>query len=115
MYRLRTRCAVCANCDMSLEHPPAVAGISIICPRCGRAETDDFEVLDLDEIHVVACEACKRRFHLLIAECEHCGDETVTTWPAVPTPTQITQASCTRCGSRLIEYDDDSPPLGAGR
>ncbi len=100
---------------MDLEDPPALAGISIICPHCGLAETDDFEVLDLDEIHLIGCDGCKQRFRLVIAECGRCGDETVLTWPTIPTPAQIRQASCARCGSRLIEHDDDSHTMGAGR
>lgn len=100
---------------MASEHPPVIAGISIICPHCRWAETDDFEVLDLDEVHVITCESCTQRYHLVIAECERCGDETVLTWPTVPTPAQITQASCTRCGGRLIKYDDDPRSTGAGR
>ncbi|HMN76439.1 MAG TPA: hypothetical protein PKC97_10265 [Burkholderiaceae bacterium] len=100
---------------MDLEYPPTLAGIRIICPYCGRAETDDFEVLNLDEIHVIGCDGCKQRFHLVIAECGRCGDETVLTWPTVPTPAQIRQASCARCGNRLIEHDNDPHTTGEGR
>jgi transcription elongation factor Elf1 len=100
---------------MDLENPPEIAGIAITCPHCGRVETDDFEVLNLDEVHAITCDGCKQRFHLVIAECSRCGDETVLTWPTIPTPAQIRQASCARCGSRLIEHDDDSHTMGAGR
>jgi len=100
---------------MDLENPPEIAGIAITCPHCGRVETDDFEVLNLDEVHAITCDRCKQRFHLVIAECSRCGDETVLTWPTAPTPRQVTQASCARCGSQLIDHDDDSHTMGAGR
>ena len=100
---------------MDLENPPENAGIVITCPHCGRVETDDYEVLNLDEVHAIACDGCKQRFHLVIAECWRCGDEAVLTWPTVPTPVQLRQASCARCGSRLTDHDDASHTMGAGR
>ena len=53
-----------------------------------------------------------------IAECEHCGDETVLTWTTVPTPAQIRLAMCVHCGNRLNEHADDiradgPRPIGA--
>jgi transcription elongation factor Elf1 len=100
---------------MDLEDIPALAGISIACAHCGVAEVDDFEVLAPDEMHVLACSACKQSFHLIIAECEHCGDETVLSWPVVPTPAQLRQAMCIHCGNRLIEHDSDACTKDAGR
>ncbi len=75
-----------ARCIMDLDEAPALAGISITCPHCGRVDVDDFELLDLEEMHAVACDACKRQYHLTIAECDHCGEESVLTWTTVPTP-----------------------------
>jgi transcription elongation factor Elf1 len=98
---------------MDLEDPPQFADIGITCPHCGRVETADFEVLNLDEVHAITCDACKRRFHLEIAECGRCGNETVLGLSTTPTPAMIRQASCTRCGSRLIEHDDDFHTMGA--
>ena len=100
---------------MDLEEAPSFAGVSISCPYCGVAEVDDFEVLAPDEMHVLACGACKQSFHLIIAECEHCGDETVLAWPTVPTPAQIRQAMCMHCGNRLNEHDDRIWATDAGR
>ena len=100
---------------MDLDEAPSFAGISITCPHCGVAEIDDFEVLALDEMHALACDACKRRFHLMIAECENCGEESVLTWTSVPTPAQIRLATCVHCGNRFTNHDDDIRSMDRGR
>ena len=78
----------------------AASAISIICPHCGVAERDEFELLDMDEIHALTCASCHQRFHLMIFECERCGEETALTWSDVPTPDQIRGATCADCGHR---------------
>lgn len=104
-----------ARCIMDLDEAPALAGICITCPYCGRVDADDFEVLDLEEMHVVACDACKRQYHLTIAECDHCGEESVLTWTTVPTPGQISLATCVHCGNRFSNHADDIRSVGRGR
>ena len=99
---------------MDLDETPAIAGISIICPHCGAAEIDDLEVLASDEMHAVACDTCRRRFHLTIAECKRCGEETVLTWTNVPTPAQFMLATCGHCSNRLTDHDDDLRTVGRG-
>jgi DNA-directed RNA polymerase subunit RPC12/RpoP len=89
-----------------------VAGINIVCPHCGATEADDLEVLDLDELHAIRCVACKRRIHLMIAECLKCGEESVLSWTAVPTPSEIKSAACVRCGSPLTDHGSDVRTLG---
>ena len=69
----------------------------------------------LDEMHAVTCDACKHRFHLLIAECESCGDETVLTWTSGPDAGQIGHATCVHCGNRLNDHADDIRTMVAGR
>lgn len=100
-----------------MEHDvaPVIAGISIVCPGCGAVEPEDFEVLDLDEMHAITCDACKRRFHLMIAECEVCGSESALTWVDVPTPDQIKLATCYHCGDRLTVHGDDLRSMGQVR
>lgn len=100
---------------MDLDDSPKIACISFACPHCSAVEIDDFEVLDADEMHVVRCGACKSRFHLLIAECDNCGEECVLTWPAVPAPSQISSAACGRCGWRLFDHAEDLRDVGPGR
>jgi transcription elongation factor Elf1 len=60
---------------MDLENPPEIAGIAITCPHCGRVETDDFEVLNLDEVHAITCDGCKQRFHLDLADHSHASTD----------------------------------------
>ena len=100
---------------MDLDDSPEIACLSVACPHCGAIEVDDFEVLTLDEIHAVGCDACRRRFHLLLAECNHCGDETVVTWASVPIPSQIRSAMCKRCGELLTDHAGDLRSLGSGQ
>jgi transcription elongation factor Elf1 len=100
---------------MDLDEAPAFAGIRITCPHCGRVEIDDFELFDLEEMHAVACDACKRQYHLTIAECENCGEESVLTWTSVPTPGQISLATCVHCGNRFTNHADDIRSVGRGR
>ena len=100
---------------MDLDEAPAIGGISITCPHCGRVDVDDFELLDLEEMHAVACDACKRQYHLTIAECDHCGEESVLTWTTVPTPEQISLATCVHCGNRFSNHADDIRSVGRGR
>lgn len=99
---------------MNLGERPASAGVNIVCPHCGATEVDELEVLDLDEVHAIRCDACKRRFFLLIAECEKCGEESVLSWPAVPTPSEIKFAACVRCGNPLNDHGSTVRTLGQG-
>jgi transcription elongation factor Elf1 len=100
---------------MDLDESPEIACLSFACPHCGAIEVDDLEVLMLDELHALGCAACRRRFHLLLAECNHCGDETVETWTGVPTPNQIRSATCHRCGELLTHHADDLCSMGSGQ
>lgn len=99
---------------MDLDEPPETACLNFICPHCGATEVDELEVLVHDEIHVIACDACKRRFHLLLADCHRCDEECVVTWTNVPTPSQIRFAMCNRCGEPLTDHADDLRSLGSG-
>ena len=49
--------------------------LSFRCPRCGNLESDEFEILDLDAPAKRRCEACSRKFSVVIYECAHCGLE----------------------------------------
>ncbi len=100
---------------MDLDEPAETACLSFACPHCGAIEVDDFEVLTLDEMHMVGCDTCKRRFHLLLAECDNCAEECAVTWAAVPTPSQIRSAACHRCGGPLSNHADDLRGLDPGR
>lgn len=100
---------------MDLDAPPETACLSFACPHCGAIEVDDLEVLAQDELHLVRCDSCSRRFHLLLAECDGCAEECALTWITIPTPSQIRSAICTRCGEPLTDHADDLRSLGSGR
>jgi transcription elongation factor Elf1 len=97
---------------MDLDESPETACLSFACPHCGAIEVDDFEVLAPDKMYVLGCDACKRRFHLLLAECVYCAEESVLTWAAVPTPSEIRSAACRRCGEPLTDHVDELRGLG---
>lgn len=97
---------------MDLDQSSAYTGIKIICPHCNAVEIDDLELLSLDEMNVITCDACRSRFHLTIAECETCGEESVLTWAAVPMPDQIRFATCLHCANRLNDHGDYLRPMG---
>ena len=100
---------------MDLDESPEVACLSFACPHCGATEVDDLEVLTPDEVHALGCAACRRRFHLLLAECQRCDEETVVTWTGVPTPSQIRTVTCNRCGELLTHHADDLRSMGPGQ
>jgi transcription elongation factor Elf1 len=96
---------------MDCDKANALAALRMVCPRCGAAETDDLEVLDQDEMHALRCAACEQRFHLMIVECPGCGEENTLTWASVPTPGQINDARCVRCGGRLMNDGNETRPV----
>jgi transcription elongation factor Elf1 len=100
-----------------MDHDDAsvISCMSIVCPHCNGAEPDDFEVLDLDELRVMNCDACQRKFHLMIVECEGCGQESVLTWIAVPMPSDINLAACVHCGNLFTDHGSDIRTMGQGR
>jgi transcription elongation factor Elf1 len=97
---------------MDLGDTLAGSALQVICPQCGHADVDDLELLAIDEVHALTCEACARRFHLALFECAHCGEETVFVRASVPTPAEIRSASCRHCGHPLHDDGQDVRPLG---
>lgn len=97
---------------MDLVETPADSAVQVVCPHCGRVDVDEFELLTLDEIHALTCDVCACRFHLALFECAHCGEETISAWATVPTPTQIQALSCRTCGHRLHDDEQDVRTMG---
>ena len=97
---------------MNLDEPAETACLNFACPHCGATEVDELEVLVQGEIHLVGCDACRRRFHLLLAECGGCAGESVLTWTTLPTPSQIRSATCNCCGEPLTDHAEDLRCLG---
>lgn len=94
-----------------------VAGtaLEIRCPRCGHVEADDYEALGVNLIHGLACPACGRRFHLLVAECPVCEEETSITWPDVPDPVELRRLRCFHCDARINQDEEALRPMEPGR
>lgn len=89
--------------------------LEIRCPRCGHVEVDDDEVLEVNQIHGLACPACAQRFHLLIAECPRCEKEASLTWPEAPTPVEMRRLRCFHCDARIIQDEEALHPMGLDR
>lgn len=82
------------------------------CPHCGAVEQDPYEVLEADDVHALRCEACGRQFHLLIAECPACAEESIITWSEVPPPEALRYVRCLHCDARWLPYEEDIRGLG---
>ena len=98
--------------EPDLHEPFADVCLRIICPHCRCGEQDDYEALDADEVHVLRCSGCGDRFHLLIAQCPSCTDESAITWPGAPTPDEIRGARCSHCKSRVCADDQNLVDMG---
>ena len=101
--------------EPDLQEPFAVAGLRVMCPHCAAVERDEYEALDADEVHAIRCAGCGERFHLLIAECPDCAEESVITWPGVPTPDDIRGARCSHCNARVTKHDESLFAMGRQR
>lgn len=88
--------------EPDLQEPFAYTSLRITCPNCAAVERDDYEVLDDDEVLAIKCGSCGEPFHLLIAECNRCSEESTVTWPDVPTPEEIRAAPCSYCNARVF-------------
>lgn len=91
---------------MESEFAMAKASIWFRCPHCCANEADDFEALNPADVYAVNCAACRQRFHLMILECDQCGEETALTWGATPTPEELGGAICAHCGHRQTSDED---------
>jgi transcription elongation factor Elf1 len=98
--------------DSTPPDQATAGGLGILCPGCGHIEADEYEVLDANDVHAIRCSACGLRFHLLLAECPRCEEETPITWPDVPTPSAIRQLRCSHCDASLIQHEQVLDSMG---
>ena len=79
--------------------------LTLKCPFCGHAYTDDYECLESGPPDLLRCEnrGCGGQFAFLIRECTECGEESVFTWKALPASETLTLLSCNRCGAPFDE------------
>jgi transcription elongation factor Elf1 len=99
--------------EPDLQEPLAESCLRVVCPHCRWVERDEYEVLDADEVHVLRCGGCGERFHLLVAECAICTEESAITWPGVPTASDIRGARCSHCDARV--FADEQSPVDMGK
>jgi transcription elongation factor Elf1 len=85
---------------------------SVICPRCGAANEDPFEVMTRDDVDWTTCGNCRTRFFFLATDCEQCEHEAVFAWPAAPAPEEMRNLSCWACGSPVGRCHET--PLSGG-
>jgi transcription elongation factor Elf1 len=86
--------------------------LSVTCPHCGHAETDDYEVLESDSLHRMHCAECEDHFHFAVMECISCGAECLFTWMQEPARAAIDDLVCPECKRSYVEHE--VPSIGAG-
>ena len=95
--------------------PDAVcaSGPSIFCAHCSSAQPpDDWDVLDNNAIHTMACESCRRSFSFEVLECDACCHESATSWPSLPDPLLLPQETpCSSCGHTITRPSQDAHGL----
>lgn len=79
--------------------------LQVECPHCGHLEDDEWESLDNDQLHQVRCANCGHTFHIGIAECTVCGNESVFSWASRPMSDWMSRQRCTGCSRPLHDHE----------
>lgn len=85
--------------------------LSFMCPHCQQGFHDDFECLEANAFLELACESCRKTFTLMIAECLHCGEETVLGWREPPPSRVRALLVCKHCTQPLLRIEEPSIDL----
>jgi len=73
--------------------------MKILCPHCGHAEPDDFELIDVNERHDdFCCASCRQAFTVFIRNCSRCDFEQALTWRLDAVPEGLEALPCVQCG-----------------
>jgi len=81
--------------------------MKILCPHCGHAELDAFELIEVNELHDdFICARCKQVFVACIKNCIRCDFELALTWHVDSVPGPIAALPCRQCGH--IEAQSDA-------
>lgn len=78
------------------------------CPRCEHRHEDEFDVLDVDALCSMKCEACRNTFWFAVMECHRCGDEEAFEWPSTLSEDALNLLVCRTC-CRTFRYREHSP------
>ena len=80
--------------------------MEIVCPHCGHAEADAFELIAVNELHDdFACVGCRQAFGACIRNCVRCDFEQALSWPLESLPRDISALPCERCGHIEVQAD----------
>lgn len=83
------------------------------CPHCHSAQDDPFEVLDVDRVEAMGCEACGQRFFFAIMECHRCANDDAVSWLDEPPPSVLDELTCGKCGATYRYRASEDHPCGA--
>lgn len=86
--------------------PGELCAVRFECPRCSRAETDEYEVIPPGTACDLRCEGCARVFSVLLMECESCGFEDTLTALSSAEQIRSTDWHCPSCGRSIHPHED---------
>jgi hypothetical protein len=78
------------------------------CPACRTRCEDALELLGVDAVHAVHCEACSRRYFVVLKECLGCGSESAFVSPWEPAAPALAALLCGACGRAYGEPQEDA-------
>lgn len=96
----------------NLVEPDERTCISYSCPHCGTVDADAYEVLSMNETHLLACDGCRSRYCVVLLECPACGEEAAPTWSTAPARSQLRKLACARCNHALIDDEVELRSMG---
>jgi hypothetical protein len=80
--------------------------MEILCPHCGCAEADDFELIDVNALHDdFRCANCSQAFVVFIQNCIRCDFEQALSWRADSVPENVAALPCGQCGHVALRPD----------
>jgi transcription elongation factor Elf1 len=85
---------------------PRLSRMEILCPHCGHAELDAFELIEVNELHDdFVCANCEQVFAACIRNCIRCDFEQTLAWRVDSVPAPISALPCAQCGHIELQPD----------
>jgi transcription elongation factor Elf1 len=86
--------------------PCADQEMEILCPHCGHAEADAFELIEVNALHDdFVCARCRQGFVARIRNCIRCDFEQALTWRLDSVPDAVAELPCGHCGHIELQLD----------
>jgi hypothetical protein len=80
--------------------------MEILCPHCGHAEPDAFEMIEVNALHDdFVCAHCRQAFVACIRNCIRCDFEQALTWRVDSMPGAVAALPCGQCGHVELQPD----------